>query len=155
MAGSPSARFPDLLEPPPVLALHESDALAHCRAALPAWRDIDDADFVFAPPMGFSSFTMGIRCEAAGAAPSAVLYRRLAGKENAVLDFEDERRVYLELAERGVAARCLAYERDHRIEAFYEGRTLTRHDLGDPATLRAIGAQLARLHAATPAVPSG
>ena len=132
---------------------HESQALAECREAIPAWRDIADECFAFTPPKGFSSFTMGIRHTAA-VGPPAVLYRRLEGKENALLDFEDERRVYLALDEAGIAAHCLAYERTHRIEAFYEGRTLTKGDLTDTDILAKIGEQIGRLHGLSPSVPA-
>ena len=124
--------------------------LERCQAALPAWRGLDVEDFDFDDPKGFSSFTMGVRCRRDGVAPTAALYRHLDGKDNALLDYEDERRVYLTLADAGVAAACHVYARTHRIEAFYDGRTLTRHDLKDRAILRGIGGQLRRLHALTP-----
>jgi len=125
--------------------------LQRCQAALPGWRGLGIDDFDFDDPKGFSSFTMGVRCRRADATPAAALYRHLDGKDNALLDFDDERRVYLALADAGVAAACHAYARTHRIEAFYDGRTLTRHDLADPTILRQIGGQLRRLHAVAPA----
>ena len=65
-----------------------------CQAALPGWRDLAIDDVEFDPPKGFSSFTMGVRA-ARDVDPPAVLYRRLAGKENAILDFEAERETFL------------------------------------------------------------
>ena len=129
----------------------EADALRHCQQFLPGWRGLSESDFDFAPPKGFSSFTMAIRCRV-DAEPSGVLYRRLAGKDNAILDFEDERDVYLTLADTGVAAACHGYTRDFRIEALYRGRSLTAEDLRDHELLRQIGAQLAAFHALTPEI---
>lgn len=131
-----------------------ADVLARCQRHLPDWRQLDEDDFDFAPPRGFSTFTMAVRCRRDNVEPRAVLYRHLHGKENAILDFEDERRVYLALAGRGIAAQCYAYEDDYRLEAFYEGRTLTRHDLANPDILRRIGAQLAKLHRVSPRLPA-
>lgn len=124
--------------------------LDRCQASLRGWRGLTVDDFDFDDPKGFSSFTIGVRCLRPEVAPAAALYRQLEGKENALLDFDAEQRVYLALAEAGVAAHCHAYERDHRIEAFYDGRTLTRHDLSDHRVLRGVGQQLARLHAVQP-----
>ena len=53
-------------------------------------------DFDFDDPKGFSSFTMGIRSKK-DVQPTAVLYRRLEGKENAILDFETEKEIFLML----------------------------------------------------------
>ena len=131
---------------------HEARALAECRDAIPAWRDVPDESFAFTPPKGFSSFTMGIR-HSDSALPAAALYRKLEGKDNALLDFEDEQRVYLALADAGIAASCIAYERTHRIEQFYEGRTLTKEDLGDTDILCKIGEQIGRIHSLSPTVP--
>ena len=129
----------------PDLAEHESRALRECRAALPAWRNVPNTDFRFAPPKGFSSFTMGIE-HAAEEEPRAVLYRKLEGKENALLDFDDERKTYLALADAGVSAPCYAYEETHRIEAFYRGRSLVAADLEDADILRRIGRRIAKMH---------
>lgn len=128
------------------------DVLERCRTAFTAWRTVRDDRFSFAPPKGFSTFTMAVECRDP-AEPPAVLYRHLEGKENAILDAADERRIYELLSDEGVAAQCLAYESTHRIEAFYRGRTLTRHDLRDHTVLQKIGAQLARLHALSPSLP--
>ena len=92
---------------------------------------------------------MGIRCRKP-ANPPAVLYRRLEGKENAILDFETEKSVFLTLGENGIAATCHFYDRSCRIEEFYQGRTLLPADLFEPDTLRQIADQLYRLHQLRP-----
>lgn len=130
----------------------ESNALIRCQEALPGWRHLGVQDFDFAPPQGFSSFTMGIRARV-HAEPAAILYRHLEGKENAILDFEDERRVYLTLADAGVAASCYAYEQTCRLEVFYTGRSLTAADLTQHEILRLIGRELARFHSLSPELP--
>ncbi|MCO4763469.1 MAG: phosphotransferase [Myxococcales bacterium] len=135
------------------MSANPADVLQRCQAALPSWRGLEVSDFEFADPKGFSSFTMGVRSREPRQ-PGAVLYRHLAGKENPMLDPADERRVYETLADAGIAANLHTYESDHRIEAFYEGRTLTRHDLKSPEILGKIGEQLAKLHALAPTVPS-
>ena len=123
-----------------------------CRAAVPGWRDLDVDDFEFDQPKGFSSFTMGIRArDGVSAEPRAVLYRHLAGKENAILDGDTEREVFLMLGEHHVAARCLHYDDTCRIEEFFTGRTLTADDVFDPAIQRAIANELYRLHQLRPA----
>jgi len=75
-----------------------------------------------------------------------VLYRQLEGKQNAILDFETERRVFILLGEAGIAAECLHYDESCRIEAFYRGRTLTAEDVFDPAMQRGVADELWRLH---------
>jgi aminoglycoside phosphotransferase (APT) family kinase protein len=119
--------------------------LDHCRSHFPGWADLAVDDVDFDDPKGFSSFTMAVRPRAE-VDPPAVFYRRLEGKENAILDFEAEKRVFLTLGEAGIAARCLAYHRDYRLEAFYRGRTLRPAELFEDATLRKIAQQLHRLH---------
>ncbi len=124
-----------------------AQALARCQAAFSSWRAHTVDDFDFADPKGFSSFTMQIRARpGVDVDPPAVLYRQLEGKENAILDFEAERAVFRTLSTGGVAPTVHAYDRDHRLEGFYEGRTLTRHDLDDPETLTLIAAQLWAFH---------
>ena len=130
----------------------ERDVLARCKQHLPGWAALTRDDVDFTPPRGFSTFTMAVRPRRP-VEPPAVLYRHLEGKENAILDFADERRIYLTLAAEGIAATCHAYADDFRLEAFYDGRTLTRHDLADERILRGIGAQLAKFHALEPALP--
>jgi thiamine kinase-like enzyme len=85
------------------------------------------------------------------AEPSAVLYRRLEGKENAILDFDTEKEVFLTLGEHNIAAPCHYYDHSCRIEAFYRGRTLTAGELFEPANLQQIANQLYRLHHLRPA----
>ena len=90
----------------------------------PEWAALSMADFEFDDPKGFSSFTMGIR-SSKPVQPAAVLYRRLEGKENAILNFETEKEVFLTLGAHNIAAHCHHYDKTCRIEAFYQGRTLT------------------------------
>jgi thiamine kinase-like enzyme len=130
----------------------EANALVRCQEVLPGWRHLGITDFDFAPPKGFSTFTMGIQART-HAEPPAILYRQLEGKENAILDFEDERRVYLALADAGVATCCYAYEQDFRLEGFYAGRALTAADLTQHEILGLIGEQLAHFHRLAPELP--
>jgi len=123
--------------------------LAECQVGLPGWRGLGTDAFDFAPPKGFSTFTMAVRAKRP-LSPPAVLYRRLAGKDNAILDVGAERVVFLALAEAGIAPRCLHYEPGFRLEAFYEGATLVAEDLYDPATLRGVAEQLYRFHHMAP-----
>jgi thiamine kinase-like enzyme len=125
--------------------------LATCQRHLPAWRDLSVDDVSFTGPGGFSSFTVAVRCRRPGVQPRGVFFRRLRGKENAILDFEAERQVFLALGEAGIAARCVAYERDYRLEALYEGRSLTAQDLRDAEVLRGIAGELHRFHGLRPA----
>lgn len=123
--------------------------LARCRASVPAWEALPNDAFTWDKPKGFSTFTMGVHANGA-VSPQAVLYRSLSGKDNAILDFDQERAVYLALADARISAPCLRYDRDYRIEAFYDGRTLTRHDLTDSTVLRGIAEELYRFHTLEP-----
>ena len=107
------------------------------------------ADFTFDDPKGFSSFTMGIRATK-DVQPTAVLYRRLEGKENAILDFATEKELFLTLCDHNIAAHCYYYDEVCRIEAFYQGRTLQAQELFDPQNLRQIADELYRLHQIKP-----
>jgi len=89
--------------------------LERCQRALPDWGPLPFEAFAFEDPKGFSSFTMTVRCLREGVEPSAVLYRQLEEKENAILDFDTERRVFLLLGERDIAAHCYRYESAFRI----------------------------------------
>ena len=111
--------------------------LGRCQEAIPSWRHLTTADFDFDDPKGFSSFTIGVRSHQP-IDPPAVLYRQLLGKENAILDFETEREVFLLLGDAEIAARCLHYDEDCRIEEFYNGRTLTAEDVFDPELQRGV-----------------
>ncbi len=82
--------------------------------------------------------------------PPAVLYRHLAGKENAILDFDTERRTFLLLGRERIAAHCHHYDNTCRIEAFYRGRTLTADDVFNPAHQRGVADQLFRFHQLEP-----
>lgn len=92
---------------------------------------------------------MGVRCRRS-VEPSAVLYRHLAGKENAILDFATERDTFLLLGDHDVAAHCYFYDDTCRIEEFYRGRTLTPEDLRVPDVLRKIADELFGLHQLEP-----
>ena len=120
-----------------------------CQNLFPEWATLSMADFEFGDPKGFSSFTMGIR-STVPVQPGAILYRRLEGKENAILDFETEKEVFLTLGAHDIAAYCHFYDKNYRIEAFYQGRTLTAGDLFEPENLRQIADQLYRFHQLRP-----
>lgn len=126
------------------------DVLEHCRTVFEQWRPLTSDDFEWDEPKGFSSFTMGIRC-LEDVDPPAVLYRRLRGKENAILDFAAERRIFLFLGDHQIAARCLHYDDSCRMEEFYDGRTLTRDDLKRSDVLKGIATELHRFHQLEPA----
>lgn len=125
------------------------EVLRRCQDAIPSWRGLSVDDFHFDEPKGFSSFTMGVRARP-HVDPAAVLYRHLGGKENAILDFDTERETFVALGEAGIAARCLSYRNDHRIEEFYHGRTLTADDILDPHLQQQIAGELYRLHQLEP-----
>jgi len=130
------------------------EVLERCRDVFPEWRSLPTNDFEWDEPKGLSSFTMAIRCQR-DVTPPAVLYRRLEGKENAILGFATEREVFLLLGEHSIAARCLHYDETCRIEEFYDGRTLTPADLKDSNVLKGIATELFRLHQLVPdALPS-
>ncbi|MCP4418189.1 MAG: phosphotransferase [Chloroflexi bacterium] len=120
-----------------------------CQAIFPEWANRPITDFDFDDPKGFSSFTMGIRCKTT-AQPTAVLYRRLEGKDNAILDYEIEKETFLLLGEQHIAAHCYHYDETCRIEAFYQGRTLQAKELFDPENLRKIAGELYRFHQLKP-----
>lgn len=126
-----------------------TEIFEQCKKLFPEWATLSPADFDFDDPKGFSSFTMGIRCKKA-ATPPAVLYRRLEGKENAILDFETEKEVFLTLGAHQIAARCHYYDKTCRIEAFYQGRTLRAEELFEPENLRKIANELYRFHQLRP-----
>ncbi len=127
----------------------KAEIFKQCQQLFPEWANLSMDDFIFDDPKGFSSFTMGIRCQKA-VQPTAVLYRRLEGKENAILDFETEKEVFLTLGVNNIAAHCHYYDETCRIEAFYEGRTLVAADLFAPENLRKIANELYRFHLITP-----
>ncbi len=123
--------------------------LENCKRALPAWAELTVDEVDFADPKGFSSFTMAVQPRRP-VEPPATLYRRLAGKENAILDYAQERDVFLTLGREQIAAHCYHYELDYRLEAFYHGRTLTRLDLKEPQNLKGIADELFKLHELQP-----
>jgi hypothetical protein len=128
----------------------KAEIFKQCQELFPEWAGLTLSDFDFDDPKGFSSFTMGIRCHRS-VQPPAVLYRRLEGKENAILDFDAEKAVFLTLAAHDIAAHCHHYDDRCRIEAFYRGRTLQATELFEPDNLRQIADQLYRFHQLRPA----
>ena len=69
--------------------------LARCQEVFPSWRGLTVDDFHMADPRGFSSFTMAIRSRpGVDVEPTGIFYRQLAGKDNAILDFEAEKQVF-------------------------------------------------------------
>jgi len=128
----------------------KDEILRQCQSLFPEWEALSLADFEFDDPKGFSSFTMGIRAKLP-VQPNAVLYRRLEGKDNAILDFATEKEVFLTLGANNIAAHCYHYDASCRIEAFYQGRSLQAQDLFVPENLRQIADQLYRLHQLKPA----
>ena len=127
----------------------KAEIFKQCQKLFPEWAALSIADFEFDDPKGFSSFTMGIRCRQT-AQPEAVLYRRLEGKENAILDFETEKDVFLTLGKHNIAAHCHYYDKSCRIESFYQGRTLRAEELFNTDNLRQIANQLYRFHQLSP-----
>jgi len=127
----------------------KTEIFKQCQKLFPQWAALSLTGFEFDDPKGFSSFTMGIRCKQA-VQPEAVLYRRLQGKENAILDFETEKDVFLTLGEHNIAAHCHYYDKSCRIESFYQGRTLRAEELFDTDNLRQIANQLYRFHQLSP-----
>ncbi len=127
----------------------KTNVFKQCQEIFPEWAALSMADFTFADPKGFSSFTMGIQAKKM-VQPKAVLYRRLEGKENAILDFETEKEVFLLLATHNIAAHCHYYDETCRIEAFYQGRTLQAEELFEPENLRKIANELYRFHQLSP-----
>ena len=125
------------------------EVFERCQAALAGWRGLTIEDFDFDEPKGFSTFTLGIRARVA-ADPPAALYRHLAGKQNAILDGETERQVFVLLGEHHIAAHCYHYDDTCRIEEFFVGRTLTADDVFDPEIQRGIADELFRFHQLTP-----
>ncbi len=128
----------------------KANIFRQCQKLFPEWADYSLVDFTFDDPKGFSSFTMGIRAKKK-VEPTAVLYRRLEGKENAILDFETEKDVFLTLGAHNIAAHCYYYDENDRIEAFYRGRTLEAEELFEPENLRGIANELYRFHQLKPA----
>ena len=126
--------------------------LARCQEVFPSWRPRSVDDFDFADPKGFSSFTMGVQARpGVDADPPAVLYRHLEGKENAILDPAEERRVFLLLGDHEIAARCHHYDDAFRVEEFYRGRTLTADDVYDARMQQGVAGELHRFHQLDPA----
>lgn len=123
----------------------EAEVLAELQALLPGWSELSLSQVHFEPPKGFSSFTMVVKPKVT-VSPPGVLYRRLEGKDNPILDSALERRVYMQLSDLGIAARCLHYGPRCRLETLYSGRTLRGEELLRPEVQRGIAAQLHRFH---------
>ena len=126
-----------------------AEALARCQEVFPSWRDLTVDDVATEDPKGFSSMTMTLQPHPP-VDPPAVLYRHLADKDNAILDFDGEREVFLLLGDHGIAAHCFHYDETCRIEEFYRGRTLTAADVFDPDVQRGIAGELHRFHQLDP-----
>jgi len=126
-----------------------AEIFSQCQRLFPEWAELSISDFEFDDPKGFSSFTMGIRSRVP-TQPAAVLYRRLEGKENAILNFDTEKEVFLTLGEHKIAAHCHYYDHSCRIETFYQGRTLTAEEVFESTNLQQIANQLYRLHQLRP-----
>jgi len=127
----------------------KANIFKQCQKLFPEWADSSMADFTFDDPKGFSSFTMGIRSNKK-VQPAAVLYRQLEGKENAILDYETEKELFLMLGAHHIAAHCYYYDETCRIEAFYQGRTLQAEELFEPENLHKIANELYRFHQIKP-----
>lgn len=84
---------------------------------------------------------MGIRCNQV-VQPEAVLYCRLEGKDNAILNFEMEKEVFLTLGSHKIAVHCYYYDKTCRIESFYKCHTLRADELFKPENLRQIARQV-------------
>ncbi len=117
----------------------------HCQELFPEWASLSINDFAFDKPKGFSSFTMGIRAKK-DVDPPAILYRRLEGKENAILDFETEKQVFLTLGKNNIAAHCHYYDDQCRFESFHQGRSLYAEELFEADNLKKIANELYRFH---------
>lgn len=81
-----------------MIAVVQEEVLEWRQDVFPSWRGLTTDDFTFDDPKGFSSFTMAVRSRR-DVDPPAVLYRHLAGKENAILDFETGRDTFIVLGE--------------------------------------------------------
>ncbi|MBT3313506.1 MAG: phosphotransferase [Anaerolineae bacterium] len=123
---------------------------AQCQDIFSEWQKLSITDFDFDDPKGFSSFTMGVRSRRRDVQLKAILYRQLEGKENAILDFETEKEVFLILGKNQIAAHCHHYDAGYRIESFYQGRTLQSQELFDPEVLQKIANELYRFHQLSP-----
>jgi len=126
-----------------------SDVFEQIRRALPGWRHLERGDVTIDAPRGFSSFT-GRVVAPPGCAPPAIFYRRLEGKDNAILDPAGERAVFRLLSAEGIAAPVFHDGADYRLEGCYDGRSLTAEDLFDEGTLAKIAAQIWRFHQIPP-----
>ena len=120
----------------------KAEVFKQCQKLFPEWAALSIGDFEFDDPKGFSSFTLGVRSNKS-VQPAKVLYHRLQRRENAILDFETEKTVFLTLGEHSIAAHC-------HIESFYRGRTLRAEELFDAENLRQIANQLYRFHQLSP-----
>jgi len=123
----------------------QAEIFKQCQELFPEWAKLSSEDFDFDRPKGFSSFTMGIRAKV-NVKPSAILYRRLEGKENAILDFETEKQVFLTLGEHKIAAFCPYYDEACRFESFHQGRSLYAEELFEADILKKIANELFRFH---------
>ena len=95
-------------------------------ALFPERQPLSAEQFDFDDPKGFHHSQWVFEARVAVQLP-AVLYRKLAGKENAILDFATERDVFC--WRRADCRPLLLPRRDLSDWAFYDGRTLSAEDL--------------------------
>jgi len=124
---------------------------SQCQDIFPEWEALCIEDVHFTAPKGFSSVTTAIQVQEKEVEPRAIFYRQLEGKENAILDFQAEKEVFLLLSENEIAAPCHGYEEDFRLEGFYQGRSLVPEDLWELDNLKKIANELHRFHQLKPA----
>ena len=74
----------------------KENILEKCKEFLPTWISFSVDDFTFDPPKGFSSFSVGVHCKNE-VVPKSVMYRKLDCKDNAILDFNIEKHVFVAL----------------------------------------------------------
>jgi len=123
----------------------KENILEKCKECLPTWASFSVDDFTFEPPKGFSSFTVGVHCKNE-VVPKSVMYRKLQGKKNAILDFNIEKHVFLALGKSSIAVDFYHYDTNSRIEKFVDGRSLVVDDLSNTDTLKQIANCLYVLH---------
>ena len=123
----------------------KENIIEQCKEILPTWLSLSVDDFTFDSPKGFSSFTMGVHCKNE-VVPRSVMYRKLQGKDNAILDFNIEKLVFSTLGKSGIAVDFYHYDTNSRIEKFVEGRSLVVDDLFNSDVLKKIANLLYIFH---------
>ena len=123
----------------------KENILEKCKEFLPTWISFSVDDFTFDPPKGFSSFSVGVHCKNE-VVPKSVMYRQLDCKDNAILDFNIEKHVFVALGKSGIAVGFYHYDINSRIEKFIDGRSLVVEDLSNTDVLKQIANRLYALH---------